>query len=236
MTCYILLHAASSNCTMELLIGLLMTLIPALLGWLMAQSYYKVPDLRASNAKLGEENTALGAKVSSLTGDNTDLRVKITQMEAEIGHKDELITKQRNDVIIAESERNILKIKLEECMAGAGVAAAGAAGIAAAGAAPAPPPEPRFITFAGTKYRWDDLKIVEGIGPKIAELFNNAGIHTWKELSETSVDRLKEILDAAGPNYQIHDPSTWPQQAKLAHEEQWEALKTYQDELNAGRA
>ena len=49
------------------------------------------------------------------------------------------------------------------------------------------------------------------------------------------MDRLKEILDAAGPRYQIHDPSTWPAQAKFAAEGKWEELKEYQDMLMGGR-
>src|SRR6218665_4221591 len=51
----------------------------------------------------------------------------------------------------------------------------------------------------------DDLKIVEGIGPKIEELFNKAGIYTFAQLADTSVVRMKEILDKAGSRFQIHD-------------------------------
>lgn len=45
----------------------------------------------------------------------------------------------------------------------------------------------------------DDLKIIEGVGPKIETLLKEGGINTWAELAEAPVDRLKEILDAAGP-------------------------------------
>jgi large subunit ribosomal protein L27 len=81
----------------------------------------------------------------------------------------------------------------------------------------------------------DDLKIVEGIGPKIETLLKEGGISTWAELAAASEDRLKEILDAAGPRYQIHDPSTWPAQAKFAAEGKWDELKEYQDVLIGGR-
>lgn len=81
----------------------------------------------------------------------------------------------------------------------------------------------------------DDLKIVEGIGPKIETLLKEGGINTWVELAEAPVERLKEILDAAGPRYQIHDPSTWPAQSKFAAEGKWEELKEYQDMLIGGR-
>ncbi len=81
----------------------------------------------------------------------------------------------------------------------------------------------------------DDLKIIEGVGPKIETLLKEGGINTWAELAEAPVDRLKEILDAAGPRYQIHDPSTWPAQSKFAAEGKWDELKEYQDMLLGGR-
>jgi large subunit ribosomal protein L21 len=78
----------------------------------------------------------------------------------------------------------------------------------------------------------DDLEIIEGIGPQIARAFNKAGITTFKRLSETSVDKLSQILrDAKFPG----DPTTWPQQAKLAAEGRMDELKKLQDQLIAGR-
>jgi predicted flap endonuclease-1-like 5' DNA nuclease len=90
-------------------------------------------------------------------------------------------------------------------------------------------------TVYGKSYKQDDLKIVEGIGPKIEELFKTSGILTWKALGETSVDRLREILSKAGERYQIHDPSTWPRQSKLAYEGKWQELKDWQNKLDGGR-
>jgi large subunit ribosomal protein L27 len=83
--------------------------------------------------------------------------------------------------------------------------------------------------------KMDDLKIVEGVGPKIEQLLVEGGIDTWVALSEAPVERLKEILDAAGPRYQIHNPSTWPAQAKFAAEGKFDELKEYQDMLIGGR-
>jgi large subunit ribosomal protein L27 len=81
----------------------------------------------------------------------------------------------------------------------------------------------------------DDLRIIEGIGPKIAEIFNVAGINTFAELAATSVDKLKEILASAGSRYSMHDPSTWPKQAELAAAGKMDELKKWQDELNGGK-
>lgn len=81
----------------------------------------------------------------------------------------------------------------------------------------------------------DDLKVVEGIGPKIEQLFYDAGIYTWKDLSEAVVERLESILTEAGPRYRMAKPDTWAQQAKLADDGEWDKLKKLQDELIGGR-
>ncbi len=81
----------------------------------------------------------------------------------------------------------------------------------------------------------DDLKIVEGIGPKIEELLNKAEIYTFKQLSNSNFDTLKQILVNAGSRYQMHDPSTWSKQSQLAADGKWDELKDYQDQLNAGK-
>ncbi|MTB51294.1 50S ribosomal protein L27 [Lewinella sp. W8] len=87
----------------------------------------------------------------------------------------------------------------------------------------------------GKKIKQDDLTAVEGIGPKIAGLCNDAGITTWRELSETPVEKLQEILDAAGPRYRMHNPGTWPQQAGLAADAKWDELVKLQEELDGGK-
>lgn len=87
----------------------------------------------------------------------------------------------------------------------------------------------------GKKIKQDDLKIVEGIGPKIEALFNEAGIKTWYDLSESSTEKLQSILDAGGENYAIHNPSTWAKQALLAYEGKWQDLKDLQENLLGGK-
>lgn len=87
-----------------------------------------------------------------------------------------------------------------------------------------------------TELQKQDLKVIEGIGPKIEELLHNAGILTYNQLATSTVENIKNILEAAGPRYQIHDPGTWPQQSALCAEGKWTALKSLQDELNKGKA
>jgi len=88
---------------------------------------------------------------------------------------------------------------------------------------------------AGNLLRADDLTIIEGIGPKIKTLFHNAGITTWYQLSQKTPDQLNEILLKSDLGLQMHDPLTWPEQARLAHNAEWEKLKTWQNELKGGR-
>ena len=87
----------------------------------------------------------------------------------------------------------------------------------------------------GEKVAENDLKIIEGIGPKIEELFHNAGIKTWKALSETSVEKCQQILDDAGARYKIHNPATWPSQSETAYYGLWKVLKWWQDDMIGGK-
>jgi large subunit ribosomal protein L21 len=81
----------------------------------------------------------------------------------------------------------------------------------------------------------DDLKKIEGIGPKIEKLLNEGEITTFKSLSTTEVSRIQEILDAAGKSFSTHNPATWPKQAALAANGEWETLHKLQEELNGGK-
>ena len=213
---YILLHVSSFMD--DLPVGLLLCIVPFILGWLAAFAYYKVTALR-------EQIAELNTKVSDQSKELTDLRMKLAQTESESETRAEQLRKVRNDLIMCESERNALREQAES---------GGKAKVAAKPPA-AKAPEVKTITFNGTKYKWDDLKIVEGIGPKIAELLNNAGITTWAQLAVTSPYQLREILDGGGSQYNVAVPDTWLHQADLADKEDWDGLKKLQDELSGGR-
>ncbi len=79
----------------------------------------------------------------------------------------------------------------------------------------------------------DDLEIVEGIGPKIAEALAEAGVTTFAQLADMTPEAIQEIVSAAGIGSK--SPATWPQQAALARDGKFDELKTWQDELNAGQ-
>lgn len=80
----------------------------------------------------------------------------------------------------------------------------------------------------------DDLEVIEGIGPKIAELLNQLGIKTLRHLSEMTTTQIQSILDNAGQNFGMANPETWPDQADLAARNRWATLKALQQVLIAG--
>lgn len=79
----------------------------------------------------------------------------------------------------------------------------------------------------------DDLKLIEGIGPKISALFSQAGIRTFAQLAQADPAQLETLLREAG--MRLGDPATWPEQARLAAQGEWEALEQLQDSLKGGR-
>ena len=46
---------------------------------------------------------------------------------------------------------------------------------------------------------------------------------------------LKEILEAGGNKFSMHNPGTWPKQAKLAAEGKWEDLELLKKHLKGGK-
>ncbi|HLO46536.1 MAG TPA: DivIVA domain-containing protein [Leadbetterella sp.] len=91
------------------------------------------------------------------------------------------------------------------------------------------------INLESTQGEKTNLEIIEGIGPKIKEVLNNARIVTFRDLATTPLYRIKDLLDAAGPQFASHDPSTWVEQALLAENGQWEQLEELKEYLVAGR-
>jgi len=80
----------------------------------------------------------------------------------------------------------------------------------------------------------DDLKKIEGIGPKINSVLQAAGVHTFADLATATVPELEKIVrhDAG---ITIAFPDTWPEQAALARDGKWDDLEQLQDDLKGGR-
>jgi predicted flap endonuclease-1-like 5' DNA nuclease len=77
------------------------------------------------------------------------------------------------------------------------------------------------------------LERIEGIGPKVASLLKAAGIGTFAQLAEADVEQLSKIMQENRLNF--INPSTWPEQARLAADGRWQDLEALQIELKGGQ-
>lgn len=84
-----------------------------------------------------------------------------------------------------------------------------------------------------TPSKGDDLKAIEGIGPKVAALLESNGVRSYAQLANTSIKKLETMLESA--NLRFIKPGSWPEQARLAAAGEWEKLKGLQGELKGGR-
>ena len=100
------------------------------------------------------------------------------------------------------------------------------------------PMEPDLVEGAvvlGEKVRLNDLTVIEGIGPKIADLLLTNGVKTWWQLHQADPAQLRRVLAEAGPRFQVHDPATWPEQAGMLARGEWQQFKLLADRLKGGR-
>ncbi|NSW53317.1 MAG: DUF4013 domain-containing protein [Anaerolineae bacterium] len=72
--------------------------------------------------------------------------------------------------------------------------------------------EDLFVEQATVKI--DDLKKINGIGPKTAAALNRAGVITYRQLAELPLERLKQILVDAELDVLLSSCDTWSSQAK----------------------
>jgi predicted flap endonuclease-1-like 5' DNA nuclease len=80
----------------------------------------------------------------------------------------------------------------------------------------------------------DDLTRIEGIGPRLQGILYEAGVTTFVEMAAQPPERLTEIVKSAGFAAPF-DASSWPRQARLAANGEWDALAALQDDLIGGR-
>jgi len=165
-------------------------------------------------ALVGILSAILGYLLGRLMGGGNEDSDKVKQLQADLD----------------ACRKSKLNLESDLALANSNVASSFAGGVAAiafdAGAAKA---------AFGKKIKENDLTVVEGIGPKIQELFHNHDVKTWKSLSECSVDKCQSVLDSGGDRFKMHKPGTWPEQAKLAYEGKWQELFDWQEALDGGK-
>jgi predicted nucleic acid-binding Zn-ribbon protein len=203
--------------------------------------------LSARIAELEAEKAKAAASVTAASDGSAKLSARIAELEAEqakgvaaaaaaaaaAAGAATLSSSKHSDEIAA------LKAQLSECEAKNAEAQSTIQGFAAAAAAAPSISAEQLAAGAGilglSKLGMDDLKVVEGIGPKIDELLVAGGITTWHQLSNTPVERIQSVLDAAGPSFRVANPATWARQAGLLANARWAEFKMLTDELTAGR-
>ena len=192
--------------------GIPCILIPALVGLVSGALGYLLGSSFGAKGGDNSANLSLQSDLDACRANTKSLNAKIASLEADLA------------AAKASASANVQSFASSVATASAGVAAAAIAYNS----------DESFAAL-GKKWKQDDLKIVEGIGPKIEELYHNAGIKTWKELSETPLSKSQEILDTAGERYKIHNPSTWAKQAEMCYLGKWSELKAWQDTLDGGK-
>jgi predicted flap endonuclease-1-like 5' DNA nuclease len=186
-----------------------------LLGWLLSWLFDKLfrRDGEAAGVKYRGEVDTLNRRITELTSRLTDAE---SRAKKEVGEVETL-------------NRRIAELTSRLADADGRARNASAAALAAGGLAAA-----ATYGFTPQKGGQDDLEIVEGIGPKINELLQHAGINTFTQLAATPAATIQRILDGAGPNFRLANPASWAKQAALCASGDWVALRKLQDELIAG--
>lgn len=87
----------------------------------------------------------------------------------------------------------------------------------------------------GRTVELDDLTVIDGIGPQIADLCHGIGIRSWADLATTEVSLLRTMLQDAGQRLKVHDPSSWPQQAALLAAGSWTEFRVLTEQLDSAR-
>jgi predicted flap endonuclease-1-like 5' DNA nuclease len=217
-------------------------LIGAVVGWLLR-------GLRAASADQTAEYTQeiqrLRGRVSELqyvAADRDRLGAELEQQRVVV--PDASLISALNT---ARSERDELAIKLTQQSSWVGelrvrlwnaeARVRDLQAVVDANAAYGAPPRPDVIEgsrFLGVPVEYNDFTLVEGIGPRIAQLLHERGLTTWWALANADVELLRSVLTEAGPKFQIHDPRGWPQQARLLASGQWDKFATLAAALRHG--
>ncbi|NRB63389.1 MAG: hypothetical protein HRU40_10260 [Saprospiraceae bacterium] len=81
----------------------------------------------------------------------------------------------------------------------------------------------------------DNLQLIEGINPEIEAILHAAGVHSFDQLAQTAPQKIVDLVEKADPKLMIYEHRSWPAQARLAANAEWEVLKDYQEQLRQGK-
>lgn len=206
-----------------ILIGLICGFLGYLIGRLFGKDSAKVIDNSAEINSLTASNTKLKAELSDLN----NLKASNSKLKADLDACNQRVIAASKVVTPAPAAPSAPNTNLGASAASFAAGAATSSALAFDGSA--------AKSAFGKTIKQDDLKLVEGIGPKIEGMFKDHGIKTWKGLSEASLAECQKILDTGGTRYKIHDPASWPLQAKMCYEGKWAELVKWQQEHKHGK-
>ncbi len=80
----------------------------------------------------------------------------------------------------------------------------------------------------------DNIEIIEGIGPKIAQVLADNGISTFAALANAKADDMTAMLKASGGRFSLANTASWAEQAALLRDGKMEEFKALTDALIGG--
>lgn len=195
----------------------------------LEQARQREEELRAELEQLRSELAGVRREREAIQSDLAQLRTALDATQTEL---DEV--RRDRDELRSEAER--LRQQLADSDTEAEQAANSDRVAAAAVGRDGSPDVSRAASVLGTSVKANDLQVIEGIGPKIAELLDHAGFGTWQDLAGADPADLRRVLDEAGSRYHMHDPSSWPRQAALLADGRWQEFKELTEQIRSARA
>ncbi|MEZ5476553.1 MAG: DUF4332 domain-containing protein [Thiolinea sp.] len=157
----------------------------------------------AARSQLEGEVTALRDKLTVLTAERDAAQTENTELYARL-----LATEQPLAVSTAE---NAAEAAVDETVLATEVTEDGEV-----------QPEDEVVIAAA-----DDLTVISGIGPKMAELLRQNGVSNYRQLAASNIDNLLHLLQEHGVPHSRARVVTWPEQAVYAADGDVQGLQAY---------
>jgi len=194
--------------------ALIPLLIGILIGWLLRQG--RISSLSSSLEQQKKELEETRNELNTKSAEFTSLKYRHDDLE-----KDN--RGLRTSLNSAQADLDLFRSRIQELENELGVEAS-------------PLPGSHEATKVYKNYNQifssDNLQVIEGIGPKIEKVLKSGGVNTWADIASKSEEELRSVLAQGGDAYRIHNPSTWPKQAQMAVDGDWEKLIEYQKGLD----
>jgi len=209
------------------------------LGILISWLYWS-PKVKEREDNIEELETALIKKVEDLNARTQEQETNLERLNSQLRQKEEEIKDlnakiQEKDDTISGYEKKVAELEKQNSHRLAQIAASENK-IRRLESSSAEKEQEIATLSARANAMQDDLSTLVGIGPKVSAILRLAGITSFARLASTDNDRIREILEAENPNLlRLTNPSTWPEQARMAADGDWEALKALQNDLKNAR-